>query len=190
MDQQRIGRFIKELRKEKGISQEALAEHLNISGRTVSRWETGINLPDISLLVELSAFFDVTITELIDGERNSQHMEKETTATAEAMSSYAAAEKGTLLTRVRIISIAGLLALLMGLIMESISPNSEIPIYEAIKGCGFGIGVGSLATMVLFTTGVLAEIKKKLSKPMKRIAIACIVIVIACLIASLIATLM
>ena len=43
MDQKKIGCFIKELRKEKGITQEQLAEILNISGRTVSRWETGVS---------------------------------------------------------------------------------------------------------------------------------------------------
>ena len=54
MNQQKIGRFLKELRKEKNLTQEQLAEKLNISGRTVSRWETGNNMPDISLLVELA----------------------------------------------------------------------------------------------------------------------------------------
>ena len=50
MDQKKIGSFLKELRKEKKITQEAFAEILQVSGRTVSRWETGSNMPDISLL--------------------------------------------------------------------------------------------------------------------------------------------
>ena len=44
MDQKKIGSFLKELRKEKGITQEQFAENLNVSGRTVSRWETGTNV--------------------------------------------------------------------------------------------------------------------------------------------------
>lgn len=44
MDQKKIGSFLKELRKEKGITQEQFAENLNVSGRTVSRWETGGSL--------------------------------------------------------------------------------------------------------------------------------------------------
>ena len=46
VDQVKIGNFLKKLRKEKGITQEQLAEILNVSGRTVSRWETGNNMPD------------------------------------------------------------------------------------------------------------------------------------------------
>lgn len=49
MDQKKIGAFMKELRKEKGITQEALAEILYVSGRTVSRWETGSNMPDLDI---------------------------------------------------------------------------------------------------------------------------------------------
>ena len=42
MDQKKIGSFLKELRKEKNITQEQLAENIRVSGRTVSRWETGV----------------------------------------------------------------------------------------------------------------------------------------------------
>ena len=67
MDQIRIGEFLKELRKEKGLTQEQLAEQFNMSRRSVSRWETGSNLPDLSILVELAEFYDVDIKEIIDG---------------------------------------------------------------------------------------------------------------------------
>lgn len=43
MNQQKIGGFLKELRKEKGITQEQVAEHFGVAGRTVSRWETGVS---------------------------------------------------------------------------------------------------------------------------------------------------
>ena len=54
MDQKKIGGFLKELRNEKNVTQEQLAEVLNVSGRTVSRWETGNNMPDISILVDIA----------------------------------------------------------------------------------------------------------------------------------------
>ena len=56
MDQKKTGSLLKELRKEKGMTQEQLAEYLNVSGRTISRWETGANLPDLDLLVTLSDY--------------------------------------------------------------------------------------------------------------------------------------
>ena len=102
MDQKKIGGFLKELRKEKNITQEALAEILQVSGRTVSRWETGSNMPDISLLIKIAEFFDVSILEIINGERKSEHMEKEIKEVAEAMSDYAATEKELLLKRAKL----------------------------------------------------------------------------------------
>ena len=50
MDQVKIGSFLKELRKERSLTQESLAEKLNVSNRTISRWETGSNMPDIGML--------------------------------------------------------------------------------------------------------------------------------------------
>ena len=49
MDQIKIGSFIKELRKEQNLTQEELAEKFNVARRTVSRWETGSNMPDLEI---------------------------------------------------------------------------------------------------------------------------------------------
>ena len=88
MDQKKVGLFLKTLRKEKNMTQEVLAETLNVSSRTVSRWETGSNMPDISLLVELSEFYQVSIPEIIDGERKSEKMNQEPKETAIKMAEY------------------------------------------------------------------------------------------------------
>ena len=88
MDQIKIGVFLKELRKAKGLTQEQLAEVLNVSSRTVSRWETGSNMPDISMLVEIAVFYDVSIPEIVQGERESETMDKETRETAVAIAKY------------------------------------------------------------------------------------------------------
>ncbi len=88
MDQVRIGSFLKKLRKEKNLTQESLAEQLGGSGRTVSRWETGSNMPDIGMLVEIADYYDVSIPEIINGERKSGNMDQETRETAAAMAAY------------------------------------------------------------------------------------------------------
>lgn len=95
MDQLKIGAFLKKLRKEKGLTQEQLAEKLNVSSRTVSRWETGSNMPDIGILVEIAVFFDVSIPEIISGERKSENMDQETRETAVAMAEYSRNELKT-----------------------------------------------------------------------------------------------
>ena len=82
MDQRKIGEFLKELRKEKNLTQEQLAEQLNVSNRSVSRWETGRNMPDIGLLVEIAELYDVSISEIIDGKRRSENMNEEVKETA------------------------------------------------------------------------------------------------------------
>ena len=77
MNQKKTGLFLKELRKEQELTQEQLAEKFNVSNRTVSRWETGSNMPDLSVLVELADFYRVDIKEIIDGERKSEQMDRE-----------------------------------------------------------------------------------------------------------------
>lgn len=71
MNPKEIGVFLKQLRNEKGVTQEQLAEILGVSGRTVSRWETGTNLPDLSILLQISEYYDVEIKEILNGERKS-----------------------------------------------------------------------------------------------------------------------
>ena len=69
MDQEKIGRFIAELRKENSLTQKELAEKLSVSDRTVGNWERGRNLPDPSLFVPLCSILGITLTELFNGER-------------------------------------------------------------------------------------------------------------------------
>ena len=61
MNNQKIGDFIKELRKEKDLTQKELADKLNITDRAVSKWERGLNCPDIFLLDDLSQILDVSV---------------------------------------------------------------------------------------------------------------------------------
>ena len=65
----KFGEFILELRREKGLTQKELAEKLYISDKAVSKWERGLSMPDIALLIPLSQIFGVTTTELLSGKR-------------------------------------------------------------------------------------------------------------------------
>ena len=69
MDQIKTGKFFATLRKEKDLTQEQLGEKLGVTNKTISRWENGNYMPDIEMLSLLSKEFDVSINELISGER-------------------------------------------------------------------------------------------------------------------------
>ena len=72
MDLVQIGKFIAQLRKEHGFSQEKLGEMLGVTNKTISRWETGTYLPPAEMLVSMSNLFHVTINELLSGKRLTQ----------------------------------------------------------------------------------------------------------------------
>ena len=93
MDQKKAGCFFKQLRKEKGLTQEKIAEQINVSGRTISRRETGTNMPDFDILIEMADFYEVVIRELIDVERKSEMMNKEMKETVLKVADYSNEEK-------------------------------------------------------------------------------------------------
>ncbi len=69
MDQIKIGKFIAELRREKGLTQRRLAERLHISEKTVSKWECGGGMPDVSSMLPLCRELEIDVNELLSGER-------------------------------------------------------------------------------------------------------------------------
>ena len=93
MNMKKIGEFLKILRKEKGLTQEQLAEILLESARTISRWETGTNMPDLSILIQMAEFYTVDVKEILDGERKSGNMDKEWKETLSKVADYNKLEK-------------------------------------------------------------------------------------------------
>lgn len=69
MDQIKIGKFISKCRKDAGLTQMQLAQKLNITDRAVSKWETGKALPDSSIMLELCSYLEISVTDLLCGER-------------------------------------------------------------------------------------------------------------------------
>lgn len=72
MDQVKIGRFITEQRKQKNYTQRQLADILEISDKTVSKWECGNGFPEVSLLLPLCKELEISVNELLSGERLSE----------------------------------------------------------------------------------------------------------------------
>ena len=172
MDQKKTGYFLKQLRNEKKLTQEQLAEKFQITSRTVSRWETGSNMPDISMLLELADFYEVDIREIIDGERKSEQMNEELKETVIKVTDYTETNNARLLKRVRIIGITGVITILIAMVMDAgglaVSPWT----------------LGTLIANILYTTGWLKRIseKKDVSRTMRISGVVCAVIVIISLV--------
>lgn len=77
MDKEKFGAFVARLRKDRGLTQKELADQLFVSNKAVSKWETGVSIPDVGLLIPLAEALGVTVTELLSGERQSQPMDAE-----------------------------------------------------------------------------------------------------------------
>ena len=176
MDQRKTGAFLKKLRNEKGLTQAELARQFNVTNRSVSRWETGSNLPDISILVEIADFYDVDVREIIDGEKKSENMDKELKDVADKMADYASSEKNRLLSFVQKAGIAGVILLLLSIIFQCIT-------YEPDLRRAGGIIVSFLALIImgvitLYVTGVLQKIagNKQTMKAVKIVTIVLLVI--------------
>lgn len=165
VDQVKIGNFLKKLRKEKGITQEQLAEILNVSGRTVSRWETGNNMPDISILVDIADYYDISIPEIISGERKSEIMNKEEERKiAKTMSDYATTEKEKIFKEMKLQSVMGVCALVLYWILH----ETGAYMYNDVLGklavyCETLVSV-SVIMMAAFTTGSLSKVRSKSRK--------------------------
>ena len=161
MEQKKIGNFLKNLRKEKGITQEMLAEKLNVSGRTVSRWETGNNMPDISLLIELAEFYDISIPEIVNGERKNEKMNEEVKEVAETMSNYAGAEKESILKNIRGLSLIGLLALMVYFLLDVTGVFENNHLLEYLYVYSEAMIYVTVLLIPLYTTGLLGKIQRK-----------------------------
>lgn len=161
MDQKKIGSFLRELRKEQRITQEDLAEKLNVSSRMISRWETGSNMPDISLLIEIADFFDVSIPEIINGERKSEKMDEEVKEVAEKLSDYADAEKVNIIKEIRKLSIGGVIALIAYFIIDTTGTASQNIILGKISLYCETLVYVTVIMIALYSTGLLSKIQRK-----------------------------
>ncbi len=162
MEQKKIGLFLKKLRKEKGLTQEELAEKFFVSSRSVSRWETGATLPDVSILVELADFYCIDIREIIDGERKKQDMNSEEKETLMKVAEYADEEKANVKKRMAGICLgAGILLTFSSILYLTKGFNGAIgerPC-DHIISVSLGLTLGILFTNALYFTGYLQKIK-------------------------------
>ena len=158
MDLQKIGTFLKELRKEKELTQEQLAEMLNVSRRTVSRWETGSNMPDLDLLTEMADLYQVDLRDLLNGERKKEPMDPELKETVLQVAEYSSADKQRSMKLTLVYYVLGIVALLINVIINR-SGIEKSPWISFLEGLSFATALMAMIFGILYTTGAMMKIQ-------------------------------
>ena len=158
MDLVKIGSFLQVLRREKGLTQEQLAEEMGVARRTVSRWETGSNMPDLDILIELSDLYGVDLREILNGERKSEQMNEEMKETVLQVADYSNEEKARMVRRMHWMFVAGLVGFVAFLAITALGLENTPP-YEGIGSFGLGIAFGMVIIGAIFTSRNAAKIR-------------------------------
>jgi len=149
IDQIKIGGFLRELRKEKELTQEQLAEKFGVSSRSVSRWENGNTMPELGILVELADYYEVDIKEIIDGERKSDIMKTEEKETMQKVADYAEAEKKLVVKRKCIVTFIGTMVFALSIMIGYIV-FPKLPEDSFLRSDGLWLGIGVLGLVLLW----------------------------------------
>jgi transcriptional regulator with XRE-family HTH domain len=176
MDTVKIGAFLRELRKEKNLTQEQLADVFNVSARTVSRWETGSNMPDISILVEIADYYQLDVREILNGER-AENLLKDGSEIKD-MAEYADKEKEKMAVRTRIYAIAGICGMFTFGITKAFGSADSL-ICSIIASVSMILVYAALASSLIYSSGRLQTLQRKIkSKLKKNLALIILTIVI------------
>ena len=157
MDQQKIGAFLKDLRKERNITQEQLADKMMVSRRTVSRWETGSNMPDLDILIDISEYYNVDLKEILNGERKEKNMDTETKDTIMKVAEYSNDEKEKMMKRFHMLFIVALIFLTVAIAVFFIDAwGPEVSSF--VNGISIGVGYGMVILGVIMTSKYAKQI--------------------------------
>lgn len=159
MDQKKIGGFLKELRKEKGVTQEKLAEQFNVSSRTVSRWENGNNMPDLDILIEISDYYEVDLREILNGERKSENMDKENKDMILKAVDYTNTEAEKYNKRVRICNSVAILLIAVYMLLKDEKIYEDSSFIRNSLDFAQGLAVGMLLVGIIMSSRYGAKVR-------------------------------
>lgn len=159
MDLVKIGAFLKELRKEKDITQEELADKMGVSRRTVSRWETGSNMPDMDILIDISDFYDVDLREILDGERKEERMDKEMKETVMKVAEFSNEEKAKIMRNMHILFVIAMVFMAI-LIATHFIDAIDGHLRDFLTGMSMGIGFGMIVLGAVITSKYAKNIRE------------------------------
>lgn len=167
MNQVKTGQFLKDLRKEKGVTQEQLAEVLGVSNRSISRWENGVNMPDLDLLIELAKYYDIEIGEILDGKRKVTDMDKKTEDTLMKVAEYNNEERSQVTKKLNILLMIGLIGIIIFAVIYFNGLSNTEP-YKSIAEFSLGFSFGMLIFGAIVTSRYGAKIRAFKIRSLKR----------------------
>lgn len=158
MDQKKTGAFLRELRKEKKLTQEQFAEQLGVTSRSISRWENGVNMPDIDIVIEIANYYDVSIEEILDGERKDDMVDKKTEQVLLKVADYEKNDKQRYSRRICGLFIAAIAAFVLYGVLDFMDLTEQSG-YEEVASFALGIVFGALLVGALYTSRYMAKIQ-------------------------------
>lgn len=146
MNQEKIGKFISELRKEKNMTQEQLAEKMGVTDKSISRWENGKTMPDLSIIPLLADELNVEVSELLNGRKMTKEELINLRNTLNDIINYSSCEMKNKALKTNILFAIGLILILLGTlnsqfdILYEIIKNNHIT--QGLSGAIYGLGIG------------------------------------------------
>ena len=123
-------------------------------------------MPDISLLAELAEFYDVSIPEIIDGERKSENMNEEVKETVLKLSDYTETINQKIKGRLFVLTVIAIIGIIAFVIIEFTGLDTPGSVYERVASAGLGLDCGMLIVLAMYLSGILGKIKAR--REMKR----------------------
>lgn len=163
MDQIKIGNYLRTLRTQQGLTQAQLAEIIGVSNRSISRWENGSTLPDLSLLVWLADYYHVPISNIIHGqetEESTMNSNDNHQQTVQDIVSYSEKEKKAMRQFFSAIFILGILLSMTSYFLLRGNIQVSEPWIEFVIGLGHGVGFGAMVLGFLITSGLFEKLFK------------------------------
>lgn len=162
MNQNEIGRFLRKLRTEKGWTQSELADRLNVSNRSISRWENGATMPDLSLLLELSELYLVSVDEILRAGSEVKNMEENNVVARVA--DYSSIREAKVSRRLQYMFGFSILCMI-GFMCIDINHLSDTEPYSLFAGLLLGFISGMLIIGFIYTS----RYQKKISEAKRRL---------------------
>lgn len=176
MDQIKIGAFMKELRNDHNLTQEQLAEKFGVSQRSVSRWENGNTMPDISILIEMADYYEIDLREILNGERKIDNMNEDLKETLEMVADYTAAEKEKILKKTYNYSVVLAVIILFEFVAYIFNLPAKNNMIDSLMLYSFPVGLFLAFSIIIHSLQLKGKMDKESFKKLVKAMIPILVV--------------